>query len=72
MIKRSSGLRRAVHAAGSYGRLAKLLGIEHRQTVHQWKDVPAERVIQIEKATGVHRAKLRPDLYPPEKKRRSK
>ena len=34
------------------------------QAIAQWKHVPAERVLDVEKATGVPRHKLRPDLYP--------
>jgi hypothetical protein len=34
------------------------------QAVAQWKHVPAERVLQVEKVTGVARHRLRPDLYP--------
>ena len=38
------------------------------QAVSQWKQVPAERVLDVERATGVSRNRLRPDLYPePEK-----
>jgi len=33
--------------------------------------VPAERVLQIEKATGVSRHELRPDLYPLPRKRKA-
>jgi DNA-binding transcriptional regulator YdaS (Cro superfamily) len=32
--------------------------------VHKSKRVPAEYVLLVEKATGVSRHKLRPDLYP--------
>lgn len=38
-------------------------------TVASWKSrgsIPAERVIEIERATGMPRSKLRPDLYPNE------
>lgn len=34
------------------------------QAIAQWKHVPAERVLDVEKATGVPRHRLRPDLYP--------
>jgi DNA-binding transcriptional regulator YdaS (Cro superfamily) len=36
--------------------------------IWQWAEerVPAERVLQVEKATGVSRHDLRPDLYPRE------
>lgn len=37
-----------------------------KSTVMRWelRRVPAERVLQIERATGVSRHELRPDLYP--------
>jgi DNA-binding transcriptional regulator YdaS (Cro superfamily) len=37
------------------------------QTVHSWglrNKVPAERVLEIERATGVPRHDIRPDIYP--------
>lgn len=34
------------------------------QAVAQWKQVPAERVLDVERVTGVPRHRLRPDLYP--------
>lgn len=59
----------AVEAAkakvGGPGALAKLLGKITPQAVSQWRRVPAERVIDVEKATGVSRHELRPDIYPP-------
>ena len=41
------------------------------QAVHKWlKKVPAERVLELERVTGISRHQLRPDLYPEEKPRR--
>ena len=34
------------------------------QAISQWKQVPAERVLDVEQATGVSRHRLRPDIYP--------
>ncbi|MGJ4954601.1 transcriptional regulator [Bradyrhizobium sp. HKCCYLRH2015] len=34
------------------------------QAVAQWKQVPAARVLMVERATGVPRHLLRPDIYP--------
>jgi DNA-binding transcriptional regulator YdaS (Cro superfamily) len=53
-------------AAGSVSALARALGITH-SAVSQWRKVPAERVIDVERATGIPREKLRPDLYPLER-----
>ena len=45
--------------------VADELGV-NKSTVLRWEagPVPAERIIQIEKATGIPRHELRPDLYP--------
>lgn len=61
----NSGLKKAIAAAGSQTELAKRLG-KYPQLVQSWtsKGVPAHWVIPIEKATGVSRNELRPDLYP--------
>ena len=48
------------------GKLADAVGVD-KATVTRWaqRRVPAERVIGIEKTTGISRSDLRPDLYPP-------
>jgi hypothetical protein len=45
---------------GVVSEIAKDLGIR-RQAVHQWKVVPLERVVDVERITGVRRGRLRPD-----------
>lgn len=63
-----SGLNRAVEVAKGQSALAKMIGVKQ---AHVWwwlnksKRVPAEKVLQIEQATGVPRHELRPDIYPP-------
>jgi DNA-binding transcriptional regulator YdaS (Cro superfamily) len=57
-----SALTEATQRAGGQARLAKLLGVT-RQAVCQWKRVPADRVREIERLTGVPREVLRPDLF---------
>lgn len=57
---------RAVEAAGGASRLAEKLGVT-RSAVSQWREIPAERVHEVESLTGVPRSELRPDLYPPER-----
>ena len=49
---------------GNTGLSRALNGEITPQAVSQWKQVPAERVLDVERATGVPRHKLRPDLYP--------
>jgi hypothetical protein len=43
-------------------RLARaLIGITP-QAISQWRQVPAERVLEVERVTGINREVLRPDL----------
>ena len=53
---------------GSLAQLARDLGIS-RAAVAQWKRVPAERVVAVERFTGIPREELRPDLYAPQEAR---
>ena len=48
---------------GRKSRLAEALGISPG-AITQWDRIPAERVIDIERITGIPRHELRPDLYP--------
>lgn len=55
-----------MEAVGGRAALAEKCGVRY-QAVEKWvrlDRVPAERVLQIEAATGVSRHELRPDLYP--------
>jgi DNA-binding transcriptional regulator YdaS (Cro superfamily) len=56
------GLRKACDKAGGVTALANKLGIT-RAAIYHWDKVPAERVVEIEKLTGVAREELRPDLF---------
>jgi TorA maturation chaperone TorD len=56
------GLDEAIRAAGGITELARRIGISQPSVSH-WSRVPAERVLAVEAATGIARAKLRPDLY---------
>ena len=53
----------ALSIVGGPQALARILGVTS-QAISQWKRVPATRVIAVEKASGVSRHVLRPDLYP--------
>jgi TorA maturation chaperone TorD len=59
---RDQGLNEAIRAAGGVSGLARRLGIS-QPSVSSWSRIPADRVVQIEAATGVERVVLRPDLY---------
>jgi TorA maturation chaperone TorD len=59
---RDRGLDEAIHAAGGVTELARRIGIA-QPSVSNWDRVPADRVVAVEKATGVLRARLRPDLF---------
>ena len=45
--------------------IARVVGVT-QPAVSQWTVCPAERVLAVEKATGVSRHLLRPDIYPKE------
>lgn len=64
VYKLDPGIQAAVMAMKwSPAELAKALGIT-RGAIHQWKRIPAGRVLDVERVTGVSRQVLRPDLYP--------
>lgn len=59
-------LERAIAAGGGVNALARKLKL-HQTAVSLWKirkRLPAERVLEVERATGVSRHELRPDIYP--------
>lgn len=56
-------LESAKQAAGGPTGLAAKLGSITSQAVSQWKRVPADRVLDVERVTGVSRYDLRPDIY---------
>lgn len=53
---------KAAEKAGGVVALARELGIKHT-ALYSWKRVPAERVLDIERITGISRHTLRPDVY---------
>jgi DNA-binding transcriptional regulator YdaS (Cro superfamily) len=64
---RSAALTKAIELVGGRDALAAALGISGPAVSH-WERVPAERVLDVEKATDrqVSRTELRPDIYPAE------
>lgn len=58
-------LSRAKGAVNGTSGLAKALGQKITpQAISQWKQVPAERVLEVERVTRIPRHELRPDIYP--------
>jgi TorA maturation chaperone TorD len=62
MEMKDEGLQQAIDAAGGVAALARKLGIA-QPSVSTWTRVPTERVVAVEKVTGVSRSALRPDLF---------
>lgn len=59
-------LKKAVEIAGGQTQLARQIGVS-QPAVWNWLNkspIPAEHVLPVEKATGVSRHELRPDIYP--------
>lgn len=62
-----SPIETAVAKAGNTSALARSLGISHT-AVRKWRVLgrpPAERVLEIERVTGISRYELRPDVFGP-------
>lgn len=49
---------------GLIARITRELGLS-RGAVSQWGRIPAERVLDVERVTGIPRYQLRADIYPP-------
>ncbi len=64
-MHRDRALQKAIDAAGTGKVLAGRIGVTP-QALSQWHRVPARRVLDVERASGVPRHALRPDLYPDE------
>jgi len=60
---KDKGLRKVIEELGSLARLAEAINIT-KQAVSQWQRVPIDRVLEVEKVSGVSRHELRPDFYP--------
>lgn len=57
-----AALDRAIAVCHGAQHLGAHLGIS-RQAVQKWRRAPAERVLEIERITGISRYDLRPDIY---------
>ncbi len=59
------GLERIRKTYGLARQIAKGCGISE-PAISKWRRVPADRVLTVERLTGIPRGELRPDLYPDE------
>lgn len=62
-VQAQEACQRAIKRMGGPTRAARLVG-RTRSAVYQWRQVPADLAIEIEKLAKVSRHDLRPDLYP--------
>lgn len=65
-----TGLERAIKKAGGVSKLAAALG-KKPNVIGNWRlreRIPAEACPEVERATGVPIAQLRPDVFGPERK----
>ena len=61
------GIEKAVLKVGGQTELARRIGVSQARVwnwINRDRDVPAEMVLRIEKASGVPRQRIRPDIYP--------
>lgn len=59
----SDPVKLAAEKAGGIVKLSLALGLS-RGAASQWRRIPAERVLEVERVTGIPREILRPDIYP--------
>lgn len=64
--------RQAAASVGGVAALARLLGVSRGVIYKKWDRIPAGRVVAIERATGIPREALRPDLYVKRRKPRAR
>ena len=65
-IRKSRALAEYLDGSGvTQAEVAQRLGIQ-APALSKWKNnrVPSERVLDVERETGIHRHQLRPDIYP--------
>lgn len=67
MALNAEHMRVAIAKAGGIVKLGRALGIKHT-SLYKWERIPAERVLDFERISDIPREKLRPDLYPGDKR----
>lgn len=60
-------VKRAAANVGGLTRLASQIGVRH-QSIYSWRRVPAERVRDMARVSGLQAYEIRPDLFPPPEK----
>jgi len=65
MVESTDVMTRAKELGFGPKAIADRIGGITSQAVSQWRKVPAERVLDLERITGIPRHEIRPDLYPP-------
>jgi len=60
---RKTPLQRAKEAVGGNTALALAITGITPQAISQWDQIPLNRVFDVERATGIPRAELRPDFF---------
>ena len=66
MPKKTTSVERAISEMGGPTKAATTLGISNPSVVLNWiarGQVPAHRVLDVEKASGISRHALRPDVF---------
>lgn len=63
-----SPVEKAIDALGGLTKAASVLGIENPSVIANWRtrgQVPYARVLEVERASGISRHDLRPDIFGP-------
>jgi DNA-binding transcriptional regulator YdaS (Cro superfamily) len=66
MIEHASIIDLAIERAGGVTKLSQALAIGNPSVVANWRTrgrIPAERVIEVERITGIPREQIRPDIF---------
>jgi DNA-binding transcriptional regulator YdaS (Cro superfamily) len=61
-MSKGIALDRFLSVRGNQKELAAELGIQS-QAISQWRQVPLNRVLEVERVTGIPREQLRPDFF---------
>lgn len=68
MLKAETPVERVINALGGLTKTATSLGIDNPSVIANWRTrgrVPADKVLEVEAATGISRHELRADIFGP-------